>query len=127
MSHLSIANKLINDNWMILPSLHQSMVNQFDAYLAHGPQGPLTEEAEQVAVPQAIFGNTMLVSIDGIIGRRLSMIESMCGGVDLNAVMKQVKEAAANPAIENVLFDISSPGGTVTGVAETAALIKELG
>jgi signal peptide peptidase SppA len=67
------------------------------------------------------------IPVVGVIGKNLSPIERMMGAVDVNDLSDAVDAFAANPEVEKVAFQISSPGGTVTGVEELANKIRGLG
>jgi len=68
-----------------------------------------------------------IVPIVGVIGKGLSPLEKMMGAVDVNDLSDQVDAMAADPAVEKIAFQVSSPGGTVTGVEELANKIRNLG
>jgi hypothetical protein len=68
-----------------------------------------------------------VIPIAGVIGKNLSPIEKMMGAVDVNDISMAVDLFAADPAVEKIAFNISSPGGTVTGVEELANKIRDLG
>jgi signal peptide peptidase SppA len=69
-----------------------------------------------------------IIPVVGVIGGpRLSPLEKMMGAVDVADLSDAVDAFAANPEVEKVAFQISSPGGTVTGVEELANKIRGLG
>jgi len=68
-----------------------------------------------------------IVPVVGVIGKGLSPLEKMMGASDVNDLADAVDAFAANPEVEKVAFQISSPGGTVTGVEELANKIRGLG
>jgi signal peptide peptidase SppA len=68
-----------------------------------------------------------VIPVVGVIGKSLSPLEKMMGAVDVNDLSDAVDAFAANPEVEKVAFQISSPGGTVTGVEELANKIRGLG
>ena len=67
-----------------------------------------------------------VIPISGVIGKGLSPLEKMMGAVDVNEISATVDAMAADPAVEKIAFNISSPGGTVTGVEELANKIRDL-
>jgi protease-4 len=74
-----------------------------------------------------IRGNTALVHIDGTIDKNLSAFEVECfDATDLKDVDQALAQIAASSRIENCMLVINSPGGSVTGVPETAARIAAL-
>ena len=69
----------------------------------------------QAPAPYVVDG-VGIVPIVGVIGKGLSPLEKMMGAVDVNDVSAAIDAFAANPEVEKVALQISSPGGTVTGV-----------
>lgn len=51
------------------------------------------------------------------------MIEAMCGVTDVDTLAAAFTAANADPAVARIVLHLDSPGGTVTGVPELAALI----
>lgn len=124
-----IENALYNQIWCIKIDLYYSMIKQLQAHY----QGAKTDfdfdndlasggNAIQLDIPS----NTALVQVDGVIGKHLSLLETQCGGCDIDNVAQDLKAAAANPDIDYVLLYINSGGGCVQGIPETAALINEI-
>jgi signal peptide peptidase SppA len=124
-----IANKLYQDKWCILPMVHQSLVKQFENHIKGGmpmpddmpenmPQEPMDEETT--------VGNVAVINVEGIIGKHLSIMETMCGACDLDCVTEDLKAAAADDNIKNIVLYFNSPGGTVTGVRELGDLIQSI-
>lgn len=71
-------------------------------------------------------GTYGIIPINGVVGKGLSPFECMTGGCDLNTLNKQIDAYAIDPEVGTILFNINSPGGTVTGVEETARKIANL-
>jgi signal peptide peptidase SppA len=129
-----IQDALYNRVWAILPSTHASMVKQFESHI----QGKLAdftipdtdEDNEENDLEEASVNTnsnpTAVICVDGIIGKHLSMLETMCGGVDVDSIASQLKEAAADNNVQNIVLYFNTPGGTVTGVKELAQLISQI-
>jgi ClpP class serine protease len=66
-----------------------------------------------------------VIPIHGIIGKRLSPMEMMCGGADIEAIEAAFDQANADPAVSRIKLHIDSPGGTVVGVPELARKIYD--
>ena len=69
---------------------------------------------------------TGVIPIAGVIGKGLSPIEKMTGAVDVNAIADAIDEFSANPQVTRIAFQVSSPGGTVTGVEELANKVRNI-
>ena len=71
-------------------------------------------------------GSYGIIPIVGVIGKGLSPFECMTGGCDLNTLNKQIDAYAMDAEVSTIIFEVNSPGGTVTGVEETARKIAGL-
>jgi len=67
-----------------------------------------------------------IIPVVGVIGKGLSPLEKMMGAADVNEISEALDAFAANPEVEKVALQISSPGGTVTGVEELANKVRNL-
>ena len=79
----------------------------------------------QAPAPYVVDG-VGIVPVVGVIGKGLSPLEKMMGAVDVNDVSAAIDAFAANPEVEKIALQVSSPGGTVTGVEELANKIRNL-
>lgn len=126
-----IARELYAKPWAIHPATYQTFHDVFQRKLADvSPQDAKIsvmgmeieyklpqdyENAEGVAV----------IKIDGALGHRLSAIDKACmGGVDYGDIQAAIAKAESDPEVMGIVLDINSPGGMVTGLAETAQRIK---
>lgn len=156
MKHLPrIAEALYTGAWAILPQVHATMCDQFKIHCQAGggeppemqrriiepaaePQGRATDEVgpkwrnpetgeSGFWHPQVeVRGSVALLPVRGIIGKHLSTLSMMCGGVDGALVAKQARNIAADPAITHAVVYIDSPGGSCLGAAETAEAIEAM-
>ena len=84
-------------------------------------------EMLQASQPKAErLGSVGIVPIKGPIGRNLSKVDVMLGAVDINQISADIERFAADPSVKTILLDIDSPGGTVAGVPEVAARVREI-
>ena len=68
-----------------------------------------------------------VIPVVGVIGKSLSPLEKMMGAVDVNEISDAVDAFAANPDVQKIALQVSSPGGTVTGVEELANKVRSIG
>ncbi len=122
-----IQEALLCKPWLIKPSAHLSMVRQLDAYLSgvQLPTPPVPDPAEKTS-PVTSQGAIQVISLSGTIGKHLSLMETDCGGYDLNQLNEELKAARDNPQVQKILINFDTPGGSVTGVPESAALIDSV-
>jgi len=79
-------------------------------------------------VPKAYIAEdgTGVIPIAGVIGKGLSPIEKMTGAVDVSDISDTIDEYVMNPQVTRIAFQVSSPGGTVTGVEELANKVRNI-
>ena len=79
-------------------------------------------------VPKADIAEdgTGVIPIAGVIGKSLSPLEKMTGAVDVSDISDTIDEYAINPQVTRIAFQVSSPGGTVTGVEELANKVRNI-
>jgi HK97 family phage prohead protease len=65
-----------------------------------------------------------VLTMYGTIGQKMTMMTEFSGGFSCEGFTKQFRAALADDSITAIVFDIDSPGGTVTGVPELAAEIR---
>jgi protease-4 len=85
-------------------------------------------DAEPMPAPEPAYmispDGIAVIRVQGIIGKHMSAMETMCGGYDLDALAPALAASAADPRVrERVLF-IDSPGGTCTGVPEAFSAVR---
>ena len=79
-------------------------------------------------VPKAYIAEdgTGVIPIAGVIGKSLSPLEKMTGAVDVSDIADTIDDYAMNPQVTRIAFQVSSPGGTVTGVEELANKVRNI-
>lgn len=92
--------------------------------------GKLSQESKGDRVTRIVERyneETALLHLDGVIDKHISEFEMVCyGGYDLRDFDNALKALAAAPEIQNIMLVVNSPGGSVTGVPESAALVREV-
>ena len=68
-------------------------------------------------------GTTAIIPIKGVITSGLHPIYRVIGFADTEQIAGWIRAAVADPAIEEILLRIDSPGGMVTGTPELAAAV----
>jgi signal peptide peptidase SppA len=121
MRYPRILSAIRSARWAVAPATLQAITDTLGAHL-RGQLHATLESAKPVVAPQ--FGPGV-IAVHGIIGKHLSGLEVECGGCDVDIIGEALAAAVADPSITSVLLDFDSPGGTVTGVPELAAKIRE--
>jgi len=107
--------------WAILESKHASIRAVLDSAM----QGNLSEFLdERKPVEYSVTEGLAVIPIEGVIGKGLSTIEKSCGGVCVDEIGAMLGTAMNDPAVQGIMLDINSPGGSVAGVPELADAIS---
>ncbi len=87
----------------------------------------INRDAYQAELDQAPEGQTMVIFGSGILGKHLDSMEEMCaGGLSVDKIQAALAEGRDDPKVASIVVHLDSPGGVVYGIAETAALIREI-
>lgn len=110
-------------------TFERELISQISAQRSGVSQPKEAAESERQYRQSRVFqkvGSVAVVSIEGVIDKRVSMMDLDCyGGCDLADVDNALNQAA-DPSIKSVLLYVNTPGGSVTGTPETAARLAEL-
>lgn len=89
---------------------------ELDARLSAAQNGP-RQGAQRAS-------NVAVIPIYGPISSRQGMMADTSGGTSVDDVRNSLRGALADPAVDAIVFDVDSPGGSVGGVTELAAEIR---
>jgi len=70
-----------------------------------------------------VINGTAIISIDGVISRRMNLLQKVSGGASTELIERDVKAALEDSGVERILLEIDSPGGSVSGIFELANLL----
>ena len=126
-----IATRLYATPWHILPEAHRRLQSLFEAHQHQPISSFLTTEndGDQDDMEEKgydIQNGVALVPVNGVIGKRLNMLEMMCGGADVDQLVSAVQKADRDPMVDSILLDVNSPGGMVIGTPEAAAALGQI-
>lgn len=122
----SVLNAVSSQKWAILPEKLQTITALLDAKA----NGVTVTRADVEAALASRHGDTptangvAVIPVYGTISQRMSMLDESSGGTSCEDISKAFRSALADNSIGSIVFDIDSPGGTVTGVPELAAEIR---
>ncbi|WP_395739306.1 S49 family peptidase [Prosthecobacter sp.] len=141
-----IAARLYAEPWLLRDLSYASLQSQFRAALQNRNQpklGYLSEEdddedddctptklqqqADMDCLADIIISQGIaIVPITGILGKHLSLLETMCGGFDLDVLNAQCNALTNRADVRTIIFHFNTPGGAAAGVAESAECIQSL-
>jgi signal peptide peptidase SppA len=111
--------------WLITPQMHASIRKLVESKLA-GIEMPWDVQ-EQEQEPYTVEGGVAVIPVEGVILRKASALERMCGACGVEQVESALMAAAGDSAVRGVFLDVDSPGGTVGGVPELGELVASIG
>ncbi len=86
------------------------------------------EEREQfrAAAPSGSQqGSVAVLPLYGVIAQRMNLMDAMSGGTSTEAFTQRFRQALSNPDVAAIVLNVDSPGGSVFGVDELAAEIRQ--
>lgn len=124
MKYSRICQYVASSLWAIDPSKLSEILGVL-AYHAGGDKFTAEEirariQGGEPRQPARSGGAVAVIPIHGTIAHRMSGMSASSGGASIDLIGATFRAAMADPSVSSILFDIDSPGGTVTGVQELA-------
>jgi signal peptide peptidase SppA len=122
---------LLHSPWAIQPEILTEMCS---VYAAHRDGRTVDTKAAEAALgrpfrsepkPYSVQHGVALVPIEGILSKRMSLLQQICGGQTYQAMQRDLAIALADPDVAAIILTIDSPGGSVDGVQGAADAIYE--
>jgi signal peptide peptidase SppA len=141
---IHIAERVLNTPLLLLPSKAETIlavlagrigVNGPDASRFEGDNPPQKDEngnakrnmwGDPKLEPYKLSGSTAIVTITGSLVNRGAWVGANSGLTSYEGIQFQLKRAAANPDVKNIILDLHSPGGEAVGAFETASLVRQI-
>lgn len=139
-----IASRLYLEPWLIRRDKHSALLQQFQAAATgrvpalislqmpgepdDDDDGPSAAQcADMDCLSRIEISNGIaIVPVFGILGKHLDLIDSLCGGYDLNTLQAQTLALQNRGDVETVILHLNTPGGAAAGVADAAQCLREL-
>jgi len=115
--------------WFITPEGYRSLKSVVESRLAGSvraddgePDDMLTQFVNPRMPMQIDANGVAMIHVCGVLGKGLSPIEKSCGNTDYCDIQREVEQASASARA--IMLCIDSPGGAVSGCAETVAALR---
>lgn len=120
-----VSRMLYSTPWAIKPEVYMSFHQVFQAKIEGRKIDVFGMEFEYTAPEDyEIREGVAIIRIEGALGHRLDAIDKACmGAVDYLDIQNAISKAEQDMDVNAILLHISSPGGQVTGLHETAERI----
>lgn len=122
--------ELLNQPWAIVPD---KLIEIQDIYYAH-----LRGERADIAALEAAAGRSFdnadqqgytiedgvaVVPLQGVLAKRANMFQAVSGGASHQLFARDMRNALADPAVNAILVEIDSPGGSADGTQLAARAV----
>ena len=137
-----ISARLFNEPWLVRGDVHQNLRQQFRAAVARRDSDALStawfqKDNDPFSDPVKVTPQNCLsfcdisqglavVTVQGILAKHLSSMETICGGFDVKVLEYQAQALMQRPDIHTVIIHYISPGGAASGIADCAQVLKDL-
>lgn len=152
-SLVRIINALYCEPWLITPAMHvklceismahvrgdahsQEGIDSKEHAKRHGPlaSGDYDLEWWQIKDGSSVVSNGVefvdgiaVFDVSGVVGRKFSSFLNSSGVTSVDVLQRMLTAAADDDRVIGIVFDMDSPGGTVSGTPETAAAMQYAG
>lgn len=129
--YLRIAAQVLARPWAVTPEIMAVMVDimalrMSGERLTRQEIEARVDAAKPAPVRRARANNVAIVPIHGMLTHRADLFSDVSGMTSLERVRSEIDEAAAEKAVDTIMLHIDSPGGSTDGVAETAAMVRDV-
>lgn len=122
-----LLTKLSITPWAIHPGMFDIISNVLNKHTLDIELKSVTQvKDENMTIAYTIVDGKAIVPLHGVVLKKSMGMEGESGMVTTLNIENTLKNAVENRAVNSIILDMDSPGGTVDGVMEMAALIYEL-
>lgn len=120
-----VARALYCKPWAIRPEVYQTFHDVFQHHFKAEKINVMGMEVEYKSPKEyEKKDRAAIISASGALGFRMGVMEKACmGGCDYLDIAAAIDKANADPDVDAIVLHITSPGGMVTGLEETAEKI----
>lgn len=126
---------VLGSAWALEEAFHRRMVQVLESHQG-GDLSALIEGAKAAAAAPDERGegggmrverDVAIIPIRGVIAQRASVVDPACGGAGTSVehIRRDLQAALANDAVRAIVLEVDSPGGSVAGLADLAADLRE--
>lgn len=121
-----LISKLFYEPVLITPQKHAALVQVIEAHMSGHLVATKEDQPADYDDEMMTIGNASIIPVHGVIDQHIPDSPSGGTGCDLAKLRKQIAIAHADDAVERLIFDFRTPGGSARGVAETARAILDV-
>lgn len=74
----------------------------------------------------SVINSVAVVPVHGVISKKMNLLSHISGGASTELIKRDIAAAMNDPAVQSIVLDMDSPGGSVDGTQELAQFIYGL-
>ena len=123
-----LLNKLRNEVWCIDPAYLEVYLSSIGQTETMANLSSLSElrAANTAGGVLEMVDETAIVTVSGVVGKRLGFFEKLMGGTDYDEISAALHEASARDDVRNIVLHLDTPGGGGIGLPEIAAQVAAI-
>lgn len=123
--------ELVTGPWAMLP---EQLVELQSIYATHlrGEKIDVRSVEQRLGRPLAntqrtydVVNGVAVLPLQGVLAPKANLFTQVSGGTSAQLLARDVRQAAADPAVRAIVLDVDSPGGSVYGTPELAAAVRQ--
>jgi capsid assembly protease len=122
-----LLQRISSSPWMVRPEFMNVLQNVVDLKFSKEQLDnlslafrPKVDEEEKETPFYEVYGNKLLINVEGTLMKKASYLDAMCGMIGMDKISTLLREADADESIEQIVFNWDCPGGTAQGTPELA-------
>lgn len=122
---------IVNGPWAITPPMLNEIRNIYSRHLRGDKinikdvEASIGKKLENKEQGYDLIGSTAIIPVEGVIAKKMNLFMRISGGASTQLIERDIRDALNDPAVEKIILNIDSPGGTVDGTFELADFIYE--
>lgn len=123
--------QVINSPWAITPEMYQEIREIYATHL-RGDKIDIHSVEEKIGRPlkkpdqgYEVINGSAIIPVEGPIAKKMNLFTQVSGGSSTQLIERDFLAALKDNAVEKIILNIDSPGGTVDGIQELAKIVYE--
>jgi len=122
---------IVSGPWAIKPEMLEEIQHIYATHLRgekidiEAVEARIGRPLDNTQSAYSLIEGVAVLPLEGVVGKRMNLFTQISGGVSTDLAKQQIAEALEDSAVEAVILQVDSPGGTVDGTAELADFIYQ--
>jgi signal peptide peptidase SppA len=123
---------IVQGPWAITPPMLYEITGIYARHMRGekldlaGLEAKLGRDLKNERKPYAVHNGVAVVELNGVLAKKANLFMAISGGTSMQIAGKELRQAGDDPEVQSIVLHIDSPGGTVDGTQELAAIVREV-